>query len=520
MAVEPSEFSDARTERQFDGNHPIPLLASTITAFIGRCQRGPLDKAVLIQSFDDYRHTFGGHCSFSFLSHAVQHYFLHGGHGAIVVRVANRARRATLDIPAGEEWLRLQAVQPGRHVYLRASVDYDGVETGERRFNLVIQRLGRHGSHLVEDQELHRSLSMDESDSRFLVDALKDSDLVRLSGPLPSTRPDATHAKNPGDPIPYVGASSNGSDGEELTDYDVIGSNQEGTGLFALDAVRGVDLVCIPAAPSGRDLGITALLAAERYCRQRRAMLVLDPPSSWRSPEAALLGVRHASFASRNALTYFPRLHPRDGAERFPDGLPACGAVAGLLAHNDRRGVWQALAAEDAQLRGGLSPVGVVSDRQAAMLQRQGVNVFRRSNSGAAALSGNVTMAGPNNVSSLWQRLDRRRLAFFVLGTVQRCTWWALDEPRDEALWAKLQRQVETFLLGLHAQGALPGERPEQAFFVRVGPGLQADETALVLRVGFALEKPSEFLIYDIIQRADGSNARALPPLSAAQLAG
>ena len=520
MAVEPSDFSDSGTEHQFDGNHPIPLLASTITAFIGRCQRGPLNEAVLIQSFDDYRHVFGGHCPFSFVSHAVQHYFLHGGHAAIVVRLANRARRAALDLPAGEGLLRLQAVQPGSHEFLRASVDYDGIEEDDRKFNLVIQRVARPGSQLVEDQELHRSLSMDESDDKFVVDALRGSDLVRLSGPLPPRRPDATLARNPGDPIPYVDMSSGGSDGEELTDYDVIGSNTEGTGLFALEVARGVDLLCIPSPPSGHDLGSTALLAAERYCRQRRAMLILDPPSTWRSPETALLGIRTSSFASRNAITYFPRLQPRDGAERFPHGLPACGVMAGLLAHNDRRGVWHALDERTGQLRSGLSPVAGVDERQAAMLQRQGINVFSRSDVGGFGLHGNVTMAGPHNVSSLWQRLDRRRLAFFVLGTVQRCTWWALDEPRDEALWMKLERQVTTFLLGLHAQGALPGERAEQAFFVKVGPEIQPDEKTLVVRVGFALEKPNQFLIYDITHRADGSEARALPPLEAAQLAG
>jgi phage tail sheath protein FI len=341
-----------------------------------------------------------------------------------------------------------------------------------------------------------------------------------LSGPLPAQRPNATRAKNPGDPIPYIEMTSSGSDGEELTDYDVIGSDKEGTGLFALDVARGVDLVCVPSAPSGRDLGITALLATERYCRQRRAILVLDPPSTWRSPEAALLGIRTSSFSSRNALTYFPRLRPRDGAERFPDGLPACGVLAGLLAHNDRNGVWHALDTRTAQRRAGLSPVGDVDARQAAMLQRQGINVFARADSGGFMLKGNVTMAGPNVVSSLWQRLDRRRLAFFILGTIQRCTWWALSEPRDDALWRKLHRQVNTFLLGLHAQGALPGERAEQAFLVKIGPEVQMDEATLVVRVGFALKKPNEFLIYDIVHRADGSEARALPPLDAAQLAG
>ena len=65
-------------------------------------------------------------------------------------------------------------------------------------FNLVIQRLGRPGSQLVDDQELFESLSMDPTDERFVVDALHESELVRLVGPLPLTRPDADAPGAPG----------------------------------------------------------------------------------------------------------------------------------------------------------------------------------------------------------------------------------------------------------------------------------------------------------------------------------
>ena len=74
---------------------------------------------------------------FSFVSLAVQHFFWHGGEKAVVVRVANRATRATLEIPAGREVLRLQARQPGSREHLRVSVDYDRVERTPDKFNLV-----------------------------------------------------------------------------------------------------------------------------------------------------------------------------------------------------------------------------------------------------------------------------------------------------------------------------------------------------------------------------------------------
>ena len=111
---------------------------------------------------------------------------------------------------------------------------------------------------------------------------------MRLVGPLPSYRPAPTRARSPGQPIPYISVKQAGSDGEELTDYDIIGSNAEGTGLFALDRCERVDLVCVPSPP-GRDLGSTSFVAATRYCERRRALLVWDPPWSWTSADSAVL---------------------------------------------------------------------------------------------------------------------------------------------------------------------------------------------------------------------------------------
>jgi hypothetical protein len=127
MASEPLAFTSAAADGQ-DGEEVIPIVAPTIVAFIGRTERGPLNEPIAIKSFDDYRRVFGGHSTFSFVSFAVQHFFLHGGESAVVVRVANRATRATIDVPAGREQLRLQARQPGSREFLRVSVDYDRVE--------------------------------------------------------------------------------------------------------------------------------------------------------------------------------------------------------------------------------------------------------------------------------------------------------------------------------------------------------------------------------------------------------
>jgi phage tail sheath protein FI len=513
MASEPIDFSSGSATPE-DGAEVIPIVAPTVVAFIGRTERGPLNEPVTVKSFEQFSRVFGGHTSFSFVSLAVQHFFWHGGEIAVVVRVANRATRALLELPAGREVLRLQARQPGSREHLRVSIDYDRVERAPDKFNLVVQRIARPGSQLVDDQEVFDGLSMDPTDERFIVDALQDSELVRLVGPLPSYRPTPTRAANPGQPIPYIGVKQAGSDGEELTDYDIIGSNAEGTGLFALDGCERVDLVCVPSPP-GRDLGTTSFVAAARYCERRRALLVWDPPWSWTSVDAAVLALRATGQASRSALTYFPRVRPRGDLGRYGAGMPACGAVAGMLARCDQGGVWHRMPPVDTTLKGGLAPLLEVGEKQAAVLQRMGVNTFLRLQPGVAALQGNVSFAGAGALDTLAQNLAATRLTLFVLRSIEEQTRWVFAPERPDQLAEDLERQVWIFLSRLKQRGALAGTTPDQAFYVRTSaslePASEARDVTVALRIGFAPRAPGEFVAYDFRYHASTLTTEVRP---------
>jgi hypothetical protein len=512
MASEPVDFSAGLGE-PLDGAEVIPIVSPTVVAFIGRTERGPLNEPVTVRNFDEFSRLFGGHTSFSFVSLAVQHFFWHGGERAIVVRIANRATRATLDIPAGREMLRLQARQPGSREHLRVSVDYDRVERALDKFNLVIQRVSRPGSQLVDDQEVFTGLSMDPTDERFVVDALQDSELVRLVGPLPNYRPSATAPTNPGQPIPYITVKQAGADGDELTDYDVIGSNAEGTGLFALDRCERVDLVCVPSPP-GRDLGSTSFLAATRYCERRRAVLIWDPPWAWTSADAAVLSLRASPQASRHALTYFPRLRPRGDLGRYASGLPACGVVAGMLARCDLGGVWHRMPPVDATLKGGLAPLVEIGQKQASSLQRMGVNTFVRLQPGVAALQGNVSFAGTGTIDALWQILSASRLTAFIVRSIELSTRWVFTAERPDQVATDLERQVWIFLSRLKQHGAFAGTTADQAFYVRTSEAhAKGDgrDVMIALRIGFAPRTPSEFLAYDFRYHAASLTTEVRP---------
>ena len=123
-------------------------VATSITAFIGRALRGPLDDPVRVQSYAEYQRIFGGLWSESTTSYAVQHYFLNGGSDAIIVRVADEmAAEATitLEVTSLPEDLILEAANPGEWGNnLQAIVDYDTKDKDETTpvlFNLTIQEV-------------------------------------------------------------------------------------------------------------------------------------------------------------------------------------------------------------------------------------------------------------------------------------------------------------------------------------------------------------------------------------------
>ncbi|HKI02134.1 MAG TPA: phage tail sheath C-terminal domain-containing protein [Thermoanaerobaculia bacterium] len=69
------------------GVRTITGVATSITAFLGRSLRGPVDKAATINSFGDFERIFGGLWADSSMSFAVRDFYLNGGSQAVIVRM-------------------------------------------------------------------------------------------------------------------------------------------------------------------------------------------------------------------------------------------------------------------------------------------------------------------------------------------------------------------------------------------------------------------------------------------------
>jgi hypothetical protein len=227
-----------QVEEERGPDQTIAYLGTARTAFVGRTLRGPVNRPVLLKSFAEFQHTFGGLWQPSPLGYAVEHFFDNGGREALIVRIVNGARAATLTLNAGSETLTLRAVRPGTREFLRACVDYDNVPpSNEAEFNLTVQRVRIQGTEQIEDQEIFARLSILPLADRYAGKVLAGSVLIQLSGDTPARRPDRTVDSASGQATRYVSSNADGDDGAPLTDYDLIGSEVDQTGIFALGAV-------------------------------------------------------------------------------------------------------------------------------------------------------------------------------------------------------------------------------------------------------------------------------------------
>ncbi|HEY2145359.1 MAG TPA: hypothetical protein VGH12_04760 [Steroidobacteraceae bacterium] len=424
----------------------VSRLGTARTAFVGRTLRGPVDRPVFIKSFTEFQQVFGGLWQPSLLGYAVEQFFDNGGREALIVRVVNGARAATLTLKAASQTLRLQALRPGTREFLRASVDFDNIPGDAASvFNLTVQRVRAQGTGQVEDQEIFQRLSVLSSHERYLPLIIEQSALIRLAGDVPAQRPDQTLDPASGLPTAYVNSNSDGDDGAPLTDYDLIGSSLNHRGLFALHHAEHFNFLCIPPLSRTQDVGPSTLLVAARYCKERRALLVVDPPSGWLTADDALQGLRNWNFHNENALMYFPRILAHDKLRGQFESFAPCGAVAGMLARQDEASpVWIRGEGEDAILRPGFRPACLVGEDKRAKLAAQGVNTLWGLRSSTRAYVMPRTLAASSSITADWRYLPARRLALFILNCVESATRWVITATPGWAA-ASAAAQVRRF---------------------------------------------------------------------------
>lgn len=442
-----------------------PLPVATV-AFVGRTLKGPVNEPIAIGDFTQFQQRFGGLWSESLLPHAVEQFFEHGGRQALIVRVTSDGLAPSIDLPAGSGRLTLTGLCPGSQEFLRASVDHDGISAQDADlFNLVVQRVRVRGSELVEAQEIHRRVSILPGSARDVARKLAASQLVRVEGPLPKSRPDITRGDDSRALIGYVDCNGDGDDGEVLSDYDLIGSESRRTGLFALKDGPPFNFLYMPPPARDRDLGMSALVVGTRFCRRHHAMLLVDPPCCWNSVQRAHDGLRDWHYHSADALMFFPRLRTLDRLlGRTAEFPPSAGAIGALLREESSGGVHE--SRESPLLRPSAAPSLWVDRIQRARLAQRGVNTLRATRTPARDAIPACTLAGEHGQGPDARQLAPRRMALQIRASIEHGTRWVSIEGNTPRSRERVCRQVEAFLQQFARDGAFAGADRNRHYFV------------------------------------------------------
>jgi phage tail sheath protein FI len=134
------------------------------------------------------------------------------------------------------------------------------------------------------------------------------------------------------------------------TPAELIGSQADRTGIYALDAV---DLLNLLVIPNQADSELQAAMID--YAKARRAFAILDLPDTVDTlPEARAWITDFDTSKGLNAAAYFPRIVASDPAQSGQRrSFANSGAIAGIYARTDaQRGVWKAPAGTDASISG------------------------------------------------------------------------------------------------------------------------------------------------------------------------
>ncbi|MGI5183309.1 phage tail sheath family protein [Dactylosporangium sp. CA-152071] len=453
------------------GSRPVAAIGTSVPAFVGLAEQGPFNTPTMVADWASFRRTFGDFVAGTYLGHAVYGWFLNGGGDCYIVRVG-AGRMELPSATAGEvRFVARDGLSTGR-VTVEVADDEVRVYLDDRLAETIV------GPQSVN--EVSRLVRVESGSSRRVK-------------PRPGRYP--LHADAP---APHAD--------------DFVGDAADRTGLGGLESVPDVSTVVVPdlmALYQRGDLDLDAVKAVQlsmiAHCEMMGdRMAVLDPPPGL-SPMQALEWRRDAAgFDSKYAALYYPWIRVFDPVEGRTRSVPPSGHIAGVWARTDAtRGVHKAPANE--AIRGAVDLDVRLSASEVSLLNPVGVNALM------AQPGRGIRVWGARTLSSdpAWRHLNVRRLFNHLERSILYGTQWAVFEPNDAELWAKVRRTVAAFLTEQWRRGALFGRTPDEAFFVVCdasnNPAESVDSGAVICEVGVAPVRPAEFIVFRLAQSASGA---------------
>lgn len=264
-----------------------------------------------------------------------------------------------------------------------------------------------------------------------------------------------------------------------------------------------IDEIAIVAAPGIVDVNVRSAIRTHCEERTKDRFAIFDSPET--VDDITLLSQSSGDNSirprdSNYAAFYFPWIEVFDPATKKRVYVPPSGHIAGIYARVDINvGVHKAPANE--VVLGALGLKYKISKNQQAGLNPKGVNCIRDLN-GNFLVWGARTIGGDDNFDLKY--INVRRTLLFLRESIDEGTQWVVFEPNTPNLWKRITRNVSDFLTTVWRSGALFGDTPQQAFYVKcdaeTNPPEERELGRVVTEIGVAIVRPAEFVIFRISQ--------------------
>lgn len=195
------------------------------------------------------------------------------------------------------------------------------------------------------------------------------------------------------------------------------------------------------------------------------------------------------------AAAYYPWCLSSEGYS-----IPPSAVAAAAIAKADRcRGVWKAPA--NIVIDGITPKYPVTDDLQGRFNQGKALNMIRTFTDVGTVVWGARTLED----SDSWRYIPVRRLFSMVERDIQKALNKLLFEPNSQPTWQKVKVAIDNYLYRLWQQGALAGNKEEEAWFVQIGKDITMTEDdisqgKMIVKTGLAASRPAEFILLQFTQ--------------------
>jgi phage tail sheath protein FI len=160
-------------------------------------------------------------------------------------------------------------------------------------------------------------------------------------------------------------------------------------------------------------------------------------------------------------------------------------------------------------LRPGYRPVCLVAEDRRKRLLLRGVNTLQAVRSVGRVGIKPRTLAAGTAAAQEWQSLAARRLALFIVNSIEHGTRWVVDAEPSPEMPQIVASQTRLFFERLYEAGAFGARRREESFYVvcdrRMNAADEAHTGVFQFLIGFAASRRMEFHGYRIAHTASGS---------------